>query len=112
MILGISHKILKVSVKIYNLIFNITLSKHWTYFENFRYDFFPSGHSLEKEHYFHTVSNLTTVLPVGANKALLDLILMPLLNQFKEKFEEEENKDSPPELIVAAIRFEFQTLKS
>ena len=49
---------------------------------------------------------------MGANKALLDLILMPLLNQFKEKFEEEENKDSPPELIVAAIRLEFQTLKS
>ena len=78
--------------------------KYWIYFENFRYDFFPTGYLDEKEHYFHTVLNLTGVLPVGANKALLDLILMPLLVKFKDKFEEEDDKDSPTELIVAAIR--------
>ena len=47
---------------------------------------------------------MTGELPVGANKALLDLILIPLLVKFKDKFEEEDDKDSPTELIVAAIR--------
>jgi len=66
--------------------------KMWNNFEHFRFEMFSDSNSYEKEHYFHTLLHLTHVLPLSANKALLDIILIPLLNKFKDQLNKENDK--------------------
>ena len=66
--------------------------KIWSALDSFEYSSFGDGNVQEKEHYFQTILHLTHVLPLAANKSLIDIILMPLLQFFKSNINNDTDK--------------------